>query len=564
MVAAGLLALSFFALALGAPTPDAFHLHDRRAAAPAGYKASGAPDPTQVLSLRIALKTDNKPLVQQLLDVSDPASKNYRNWLTKAQVQKLTTPSKDAADRVAKWLKKNGVKATPGVTDQWLNIKVPVAQANKLLDAEFTTYTNPDTGVTAVRTLAYSLPESMKPFIDFVYPATAFPVKANKGGIAAAYSAGSFRNGTIAKRAGTADAGCADAMTPKCLQDLYQIPADAATQASNKMLVSSFVDSFASRKDLSDFLGQFRSDIASDTTFQLATLDGGENNENQPSLEGSLDIQYTIGIATEVPTTFATVGNDNEGDLTGFLNLVNALVAQDDPPTVFTTSFGFPEELVPEDLANNICDAYAALGARGTSIFFSSGDSGVDDGQDSTCTVFRPTFPSGCPFVTVVGSTQGVVPEAAADFSSGGFSNYFTQPDYQSDAVGAYLSNLGNTNSGLFNTGGRGYPDVSAAGVNYQVNIGGEITPVSGTSASAPLFASIVALLNDRLIAAGKPTMGFLNPFLYSAGRVALDDVTLGSNPGCGTDGFPADAGWDPVTGLGTPDFNRFLTVIGL
>lgn len=75
-------------------------------------------------------------------------------------------------------------------------------------------------------------------------------------------------------------------MTPKCLQDLYQIPADAATQASNKMLVSSFVDSFASRKDLSDFLGEFRSDIASDTTFQLATLDGGENNENQPSLEG--------------------------------------------------------------------------------------------------------------------------------------------------------------------------------------------------------------------------------------------------------------------------------------
>lgn len=64
-----------------------------------------------------------------------------------------------------------------------------------------------------------------------------------------------------------------------------------------------------------------------------------------------MDIQYTIGIATEVPTVFATVGNDNEGDLTGFLNLVNALVAQDDPPTVFTTSFGFPEELVPEDLA---------------------------------------------------------------------------------------------------------------------------------------------------------------------------------------------------------------------
>lgn len=102
-----------------------------------------------------------------------PADANWPRPSTLLQLQKLTTPSKDATDRVARWLKKNGVKATPGVTDQWLNIKVPVAQANKLLNAEFTAYTNPDTGVTAVRTLAYSLPESMKPFIDFVYPATA-------------------------------------------------------------------------------------------------------------------------------------------------------------------------------------------------------------------------------------------------------------------------------------------------------------------------------------------------------------------------------------------------------
>ena len=64
-----------------------------------------------------------------------------------------------------------------------------------------------------------------------------------------------------------------------------------------------------------------------------------------------MDIQYTVGIATDVPTTFVSVGNDNDGDLTGFLNLANALIAMDEPPSVFTTSFGFPEELVPEDLA---------------------------------------------------------------------------------------------------------------------------------------------------------------------------------------------------------------------
>ena len=153
------------------------------------------------------------------------------------------------------------------------------------------------------------------------------------------------------------------------------------------------------------------------------------------------------------------------------------------------------------------------------------------------------------PSVTVVGATTGTAPETAADFSSGGFSNVFAAPSYQAEAVSGYLSILGDTNAGLFTAAGRAYPDVAAQGVAYQVNIGGAVSPVSGTSASTPLFASVAALLNDRLIAAGKPAMGFMNPFLYSTGAGALNDVTSGSNPGCGTDGFPAEAGWDPVSG---------------
>ncbi|KAJ7710689.1 peptidase S8/S53 domain-containing protein, partial [Mycena rosella] len=79
---------------------------------------------------------------------------------------------------------------------------------------------------------------------------------------------------------------------------------------------------------------------------------------------------------------------------------------------------------------------------------------------------------------------------------------------------------------------------------------------VEGTSAASPISASIFALVNDKLIAAGKPVLGFLNPFLYSAaGRAAFADVTYGTNPGCNTDGFSASTGWDPVTGLGTPNY---------
>ena len=144
-------------------------------------------------------------------------------------------------------------------------------------------------------------------------------------------------------------------------------------------------------------------------------------------------------------------------------------------------------------------------------------------------------------------------------------SNVFARPSYQSTAVATYLTALGTTNSGKFNTSGRAFPDVSAQGQNVQIVQDKVTESVAGTSCSSPIFASVVSLLNDRLIAAGKAPLGFLNPFLYSAaGAAALNDVTTGDNPGCGTNGFPAKAGWDPVTGLGTPNFAKLLTAVGL
>ena len=167
--------------------------------------------------------------------------------------------------------------------------------------------------------------------------------------------------------------------------------------------------------------------------------------------------------------------------------------------------------------------------------------------------------------LTSVGATTGVSPETGADFSSGGFSNYFAQPSYQSTAVSTYLTALGSTYKGRYNASGRAFPDVSAQGVNYAVIQDNSTQSVYGTSCASPTFASVVSLLNDRLAAAGKSPLGFLNPFLYSdAGKAALNDVTSGSNPGCFSNGFPAKAGWDPVTGLGTPDFAKLLSAIGL
>jgi tripeptidyl-peptidase-1 len=138
----------------------------------------------------------------------------------------------------------------------------------------------------------------------------------------------------------------------------------------------------------------------------------------------------------------------------------------------------------------------------------------------------------------------------------------FPAPAYQNASVNAYLQALDSNYTGLFNSSGRGFPDVSAYGTNISIFLNGNFKLTAGTSASTPMFAAMIALLNDRLVSAGQPPLGFLNPLLYSKNTTALGafhDNTNGTNPGCGTPGFSAIAGWDPVTGLGSPNFSNLL-----
>ena len=138
-------------------------------------------------------------------------------------------------------------------------------------------------------------------------------------------------------------------------------------------------------------------------------------------------------------------------------------------------------------------------------------------------------------------------------YSGGGFSNVFGQPAYQADAVSHYLTAYPPPYSAdIYNSSGRGYPDISAIGLNVSVVLLDDVYVAGGTSASTPIIASIVTLLNEARIAAGKGPIGFLNPTLY-AHPEAFNDIIDGGNPGCGTDGFQCQPGWDPVTGLGTP-----------
>jgi tripeptidyl-peptidase-1 len=150
-------------------------------------------------------------------------------------------------------------------------------------------------------------------------------------------------------------------------------------------------------------------------------------------------------------------------------------------------------------------------------------------------------------------------PEVAWSGSGGGFSNVFPMPAYQRAAVLGYLGRNKNQlpSSSLYNVSGRCYPDVAAFSTGFAVVADLLVQLVDGTSCATPTFSGVMSLVNGARLAAGKPALGFMNPWLYStaAAAGALTDITQGNN------GFPCSTGFDPVTGLGSPLYQKLAAL---
>lgn len=286
-------------------------------------------------------------------------------------------------------------------------------------------------------------------------------------------------------------------------------------------------------------------------------------------VEASLDIQYITSTGNEIQTEHWSTPGKQPGapDNEPFVKFLAAVSAAPDAPSVFSMSYGDPEDGMSKSYATRCGTEFMKAGARGISLIAASGDSGVGCALSG----FVATFPASCPFVTGVGAVSGGTPghsptgEEVADLSGGGFSNIFIRPSYQDAAVKAYLSSAILPEKKNFNADGAGFPDIAGQGIGFDVATSGFFYPISGTSAASPSAAGAFALLAQQRLSAGKERLGWLNPFLYSLGATnpgnAFNDVTTGTNTHCGEDsGFGAAKGWDPVTGFGTLNYGQLVT----
>ncbi|PPQ63132.1 hypothetical protein CVT24_005772 [Panaeolus cyanescens] len=598
-------------LVAAAPRFDAFAVKEQ-IYAPNGWTKSAQPPADHVVILRIGLPQPNFHVIEKhLWEVSDPDHERYGQYLSKEEVEALVMPPPESSKAVHDWLANAGISSeniSPSPAGDWITINIPVHQVEKMLNTKYHVWTHDSSGDTLVRTTEYSLPIHLHEHVDVIQPTTMFGrlsrhsstifdiEDAEEQAPPAEHADAKLVNnlGLIhdANTGITIDSSCNTTMTISCLQQLYNTggfeAAASHPHTQNSIGITGYLEQFANIQDLQSFYAEQRPD-ALNTSFNFISVKGGINDQNLSLAggEANLDVQFAFGLSHPIPATFfSTAGrppfdpsvkiptNTNEP----YADWLDAVSAMKNPPLVVSTSYGDDEQTVPESYARRVCAGFAALGARGVSLIFSSGDGGVGDGRSNPATQqcitndgtnstkFIPTFPSSCPFVTSVGGTNNILPEVAVSrfFSGGGFSNYFKRPGYQQKAVTDYLTKHlpKGTYEGLFNPHGRGFPDVAAQGDRFRVWVKGVPRSIGGTSASSPAFAGIVALLNDVRLSAGKPALGFLNPMLYRKGFQGLTDILSGHNSGCGTLGFNVTEGWDPVTGLGTPNFGKLREIV--
>ncbi|KAF8261122.1 peptidase S8/S53 domain-containing protein [Lactarius quietus] len=539
---------------------------------PENWVCLGHPPADTAINIQIALKPQHEnALIDALYEVSSPVHPKYGEHLSKEQVAKLVAPHADTLELVGSWLEHNGVSSSAvSMTHggSWLKVTgILVSQANNLLGASYQLYRHTSPNTTVLRTISYSLPAELHTHVQTIVPTTYF------GSLHVPWQTPRIRSDSGAEELAEEASGEAVTMlarqinpmpvTPSFLRSLYKTTAYVpAAVGRNKIGIGGFLQQYPNPEDLSKFMDEYRTDGA-DATYKVTSVNGGYYDPNDPNPDANSNVQYASAMTYPTPLTFYSTGGTWIND-DPFLAFLNYLLVQPIIPQTISISFGAYEVSLPMELAGRICYSFASLGALGVSVLVSTGDDGVGLGEskDTAGNVnFLAQFPATCPFVTSVGGTKEN-PEVAAPLSGGGFSRYFVREPYQNDAVDGFFHKLGSQYEGMYNPFGRAIPDISAQALNYEVMFDLEPTLFHGTSCATPTVAGIISLLNDYRISKGKKPLGWLNPWLYGSGRAGFYDITSGSNPGCNTDGFFAVAGWDPVTGLGTPRFDQLKRIM--
>jgi kumamolisin len=293
------------------------------------------------------------------------------------------------------------------------------------------------------------------------------------------------------------------------------------------------------------------------------SVDGGQNSPvgNPNSADGEVVLDIEVAGAVAPQSSIAVYFSPNTDQ--GFHDAIAAAVHDTtNNPSVISISWGGPESSWTQQALTEFNTLLEDAASLGITVCIAAGDNGSSDGVSDG--LQHADFPASSPFALACGGTKltgtgGTISsevvwnETSSDegATGGGISAVFAKPDYQANANVPVSVNPGGF-------AGRGLPDVAGNAdptTGYNIFVDGQAIVVGGTSAVAPLWAGLIAGINQSL---GKP-VGFLNPTLYTqlASAKALHDITKGNNGS-----YSAGPGWDPCTGWGSPDGTAILSTV--
>jgi len=551
---------------------------------------------TAEMTFTIALVQKNMDVIEKTLkEVSTPGSAKYGQHLTFDQVGELVR-NDEATAAVQDWLREHKaevVSSTPH--GEYLVVRARVSSVETMLNTQMHEYkltkksSSKESDKRIFRADSYSLPIHLAPHVLAVRDVTHFPEDVN--GIVPKRRVFPTPLGT----GGNLAINTYSKTTPAGLEGTYGIGAQKGSNNVKQVVggLNTGGDNVGPT-DLQTFENVFTMPVD-----QIAGWYGKPPNENNCTYsisigqdwcaENNLDMQYMTSTGKNIPTYYYYSGNETQvgpySDI--FMFMANQITNK---PDVISFSYGAFEP-VSSDFVSFDTEA-AKLGLQGVTIFASSGDNGVSGNvapflsQVSLCGVYFPSFAATSQYVVAVGATMGGLDfdfnneiacsndQGALITSGGGFSTVETVTAYdQTAGVSAYFDNVfikpvafSDASFGIssYDPAYRGFPDLAFNGHNYAVFDAGILIVADGTSASSPGLTGMVNTINSALVAAGKSSVGYLNPTIWSSACHWTRDVTWGSNfcseqqccagsdgssAGSQGAGFWAARGWDPVTG---------------
>jgi len=295
--------------------------------------------------------------------------------------------------------------------------------------------------------------------------------------------------------------------------------------------------------------GFFRSDLANPSLVSSVSVNGAKNAPGvdlDADGEVALDIQVIQGVAPQTQIVVYFAPNTNKGFIDAVTKAYsNSLHCKGNKLTAISISWGGPESTWDDSSLTALDNAFKYASSLGVVVTAASGDNGSSDGINGTSVDFPASSPNvlGCGGTSVNVSVNSITSETVWNddigASGGGVSSVWPRPSYQDNVKIPFPGN-------------RGVPDVSGCAVEWAIQYNGTWEWEDGTSAVAPLWAGLTALLSQSL---GRP-VGPLNPLIYNLKSTseAFYDITTGNNGA-----YSACKGWDPCTGLGRPVGTKLL-----